>query len=226
MNAIVVVAFHAVGCLFNWPVVHYLAVTFNNEMIAGRTPVKHLLMIAVYAVGRCRYVAGCRVQNYVVNWSHLYGLNDEICAPVVATVAQFFNLSPMLLGVVMLVTSSSHNSGAIAAGRLADRLVFNAVAMGVGKLACRLADMGVGKLACRLADIGAGKLACRLVFNAAAKAFASRLAVPTVLSTGTPTETALAGGTAHVPVRLLVGPYVMPVRTLFVAGWPVATPGV
>ena len=198
MNAIVVVAFHAVGCLFNWPVVHYLAVTFNNEMIAGRTPVKHLLMIAVYAVGRCRYVAGCRVQNYVVNWSHLYGLNDEICAPVVATVAQFFNLSPMLLGVVMLVTSSSHNSGAIAAGRLADRL----------------------------ADIGAGKLACRLVFNAAAKAFASRLAVPTVLSTGTPRETVLAGGTAQVPVRLLVGPYVMPVRTLVVAGWPVATPGV
>ena len=143
-------------------------------------------MIAVYAVGRCRYVAGCRVQNYVVNWSHLYGLNDEICAPVVATVAQFFNLSPMLFGVVMLVTSSSHNSGAIAAGRLADRLVF----------------------------------------NAAAKAFASRLAVPTVLSTGTPTETALAGGTAHVPVRLFVGPYVMPVRTLVVAGWPVATPGV
>ena len=64
------------------------------------------------------------------------------------------------------------------------------------------------------------------MFNAAAKAFASRVAVPTVLSTGTPTETALAGGTAHVPVRLLVGPYVMPVRTLVVAGWPVATPGV
>lgn len=124
----------------------------------------------------------------------VYGLNDAICAPVVATVEQFFNRSPMLFGVVMLVTASSHNSGAIAAGKLADRLVFSAVAIGVGKLACRLADIGVG----RLAD--------RLVFNAAAKAFASRLAVPTVLSTGTPRETVLAGGTAQVPVRLLVGP--------------------
>ena len=163
-------------------------------------------MVSVNAVSRSLYATGCRVQYDVVNLSHLYGLNDEICAPVVATVAQFFNLSPMLFGVVMLATSSSHNSGAIAAGRLADRLASNAVAMGVGKDADRLADIGVGRLACRLADIGAGKLACRLVFNAAAKAFASRLAVPTVLSTGTPTETALAGGTAQVPVRLLVGP--------------------
>jgi hypothetical protein len=136
----------------------------------------------------------------------VYGLNDAICAPVVATVEQFFNRSPMLLGVVMLVTDSSHNSGAIAAGRLADRLVFSAVAIGVGKLACRLADIGVGKLACRLADIGVGRLADRLVFNAAAKALASRLAVPTVLSTGTPKLTAAAGGTAQVPVRLFVGP--------------------
>ena len=147
-----------------------------------------------------------------------YGLNDAICAPVVATVEQFFSRSPMLFGVVMLVTDSSHNSGAIAAGKLADRLVFSAVAIGVGKLACRLADIGVGKLACRLADIGVGRLADRLadigvgrladrlVFNAAAKAFASRLAVPTVLSTGTPRLTAAAGGTAQVPVRLLVGP--------------------
>ncbi len=140
----------------------------------------------------------------------VYGLNDAICAPVVATVEQFFNRSPMLLGVVMLVTDSSHNSGAIAAGKLADRLVFNAVAIGVGKLACRLADIGVGKLACRLADIGVGRLADRfadrLVFNAAAKALASRLAVPTVLSTGTPRLTAAAGGTAQVPVKLFVGP--------------------
>ena len=55
---------------------------------------------------------------------------------------------------------------------------------------------------------------------------AFRYPVPTVLPTGTPILTAAAGGTAHVPVRLLVGPYVMPVRTLVVAGWPVATPGV
>jgi hypothetical protein len=112
----------------------------------------------------------------------VYGLNDAICAPVVATVEQFFNRSPMLFGVVMLVTASSHNSGAIAAGRLADRLVFSAVAIGVGKLADSEA------------------------FNAIAKALASRLAVPTVLSTGTPRLTAAAGGTAQVPVRLFVGP--------------------
>ena len=94
----------------------------------------------------------------------------------------------MLFGVVMLATSSSHNSGAIAAGRLADKLVSNAVAMGVGKLACKLADIGVGRLADRLA------------VNAMANEFVSTFAVPTVLSTGTPTETALAGGTAQVPV--------------------------
>jgi hypothetical protein len=96
----------------------------------------------------------------------VYGLNDAICAPVVATVEQFFNRSPMLFGVVMLVTASSHNSGAIAGGRLANSEAFNAIA----------------------------------------KALASRLAVPTVLSTGTPRLTAAAGGTAQVPVRLFVGP--------------------
>jgi hypothetical protein len=112
----------------------------------------------------------------------VYGLNDAICAPVVATVEQFFNRSPMLFGVVMLVTASSHNSGAIAAGRLADSEAFNDVVNAGG----------------RLTDSEA--------FNAIAKALASRLAVPTVLSTGTPRLTVAAGGTAQVPVRLLVGP--------------------
>jgi len=100
------------------------------------------------------------VQYDVINWSHNYGLNDEICAPVVATVAQFFTLSPMLFGVVMLATSSSHNSGAIAAGRLADKLASSEVVNAGARLAVNAAS------------------------KATAKAFASRLAVPTVLSTG------------------------------------------
>jgi len=75
MNAIVVVALYPVGRLFNWPVVNYLAVPFNDEMITRRFPVQHLFMIAVNAVSRGRYVAGCGVQNDVVNWSH--GLRVE-----------------------------------------------------------------------------------------------------------------------------------------------------
>ena len=39
MNAVMVVAFYPVAGLFNWPVVHNLAVPFNDEMVAGRTPV-------------------------------------------------------------------------------------------------------------------------------------------------------------------------------------------
>ncbi len=75
MNAIVVVALYPVGGLFNWPVVNYLAVPFNDKMITGRTPVQHLFMVAVNAVCRGRYVAGRGVQNDVVNWSH--GLRVE-----------------------------------------------------------------------------------------------------------------------------------------------------
>ena len=71
MNAIVVVALYPVRGLFNRPVVNYLAIPFNDEMVAGRTPVQHLFMIAVNAVSRGRYVAGRGVQNDVVNWSHL-----------------------------------------------------------------------------------------------------------------------------------------------------------
>lgn len=75
MNAIVVMALYPVGGLFNWPVVNYLAVPFNDEMITGRTPVQNLFMVAVNAVSRGRYVAGRGVQNNVVNWSH--GLRIE-----------------------------------------------------------------------------------------------------------------------------------------------------
>ncbi len=70
MNAVVVMALYPVGGLFDWPVVNYLAVPFNDEMVAGRTPVQHLFMIAVNAVCRGRYVAGRGVQNNMVNWSH------------------------------------------------------------------------------------------------------------------------------------------------------------
>ena len=70
MNAVVVMPFYPVAGLFNWPVVHYLAVPFNDKVIAGRTPIKHLLMIAVNAVSRCLYAARCGVQYDVVNWSH------------------------------------------------------------------------------------------------------------------------------------------------------------
>ena len=70
VNAVVVVAFHAVGYFFNWPIVNYLAVPFDDEMVTGRTPVKHLTVVSVNAVSRCLYVAGCCVQNDVVNWSH------------------------------------------------------------------------------------------------------------------------------------------------------------
>ena len=75
MNAVVVVALYPVGGLFDWPVVNYLAVPFNDKMVAGRTPVQHLFMVSVNAVSRGRYVAGCGVQNDVVNWSH--GLRIE-----------------------------------------------------------------------------------------------------------------------------------------------------
>ena len=112
----------------------------------------------------------------------VYGLNDAICAPVVATVEQFFNRSPMLFGVVMLVTASSHNSGAIAAGRLAD-----------SEASKDVVNAGV-------------RLAVNAASKAIAKALASSCAVPTVLSTGTPRLTVLAGGTAQVPVKLFVGP--------------------
>jgi hypothetical protein len=71
MNAIVVVALHPVAGLFNWPVVNYFAITFNDEMVTGRTPVQYLFMVSVNAVSRGRYVAGRSVQNDVVNLSHL-----------------------------------------------------------------------------------------------------------------------------------------------------------
>ena len=70
MNAVVVVALYPVGGFGDWPVVNYLAVPFNDEMVTGRTPVQYLFMIAVNAVSRGRYVAGRGVQNDVVNWSH------------------------------------------------------------------------------------------------------------------------------------------------------------
>jgi len=75
MNAIVVMALYSVGGLFNWPVVNYFAITFNDKMVTGRTPVQHLFMVSVNAVSRGRYVAGRGVQNDVVNWSH--GLRIE-----------------------------------------------------------------------------------------------------------------------------------------------------
>lgn len=75
MNAVVVVALYPVGGLFNRPIVNYLTVPFNDEMITGRTPVQHLFMVSVNAVSRGRYVAGRGVQNDVVNWSH--GLRIE-----------------------------------------------------------------------------------------------------------------------------------------------------
>ena len=112
----------------------------------------------------------------------VYGLNDAICAPVVATVAQFFTLSPMLFGVVKFATSSSHKSGAIAAGRLADSEVSNET------------------------ESEASNAGASVAVNDAANAFVSSCAVPTVLSTGTPRLTAAAGGTAQVPVKLFVGP--------------------
>ena len=39
MNAVMVVAFYPVACLFNRPVIHDLAVPFDDEMVTGRTPV-------------------------------------------------------------------------------------------------------------------------------------------------------------------------------------------
>ena len=75
MNAVVVMALYPVGGLFNWPVVNYLAVPFNDKMVTGRLPVQYLFMVSVNAVSRGRYVAGRGVQNDVVNWSH--GLRIE-----------------------------------------------------------------------------------------------------------------------------------------------------
>ena len=144
----------------------------------------------------------------------VYGLNDAICAPVVATVAQFFTRSPMLFGVVKFATSSSHNSGAIAAGRLADSEASNAGASVIGKLADNEASSTGVIAAGRLADSEASNdveseasnAGASVAVNDAANAFVSSWAVPTVLSTGTPRLTAAAGGTAQVPVKLFVGP--------------------
>ena len=71
MNAIVIVPLHPVAGFRDRPVLNYLAIPFNDEMVTRRTPVQHLFMVSVNAVCRGRYVAGGGVQNDVVNWSHL-----------------------------------------------------------------------------------------------------------------------------------------------------------
>ena len=71
VDAIMVMPFHPVAGFNNRPVVNDCAVPFNDKMVAGSTPVQHLSVIAVNAVSRGRYVAGCGVQYDLVNWSHL-----------------------------------------------------------------------------------------------------------------------------------------------------------
>ena len=71
VDAVVVVPLHPVAWFGNRPVFNYLAVPFNDKVVAGGLPVQHFFVVAVNAVCRCRYCAGGRVQNDVVNWSHL-----------------------------------------------------------------------------------------------------------------------------------------------------------